>query len=290
MTRIAVLFALAAMLHALPADAQVQRVFVSGSGNDSNPCTFTQPCRTFAQAFTAAAVNGEIDVLDPAGYGPLTITHAISIQGHGYASITQTDADAIDVLANPADAVLLNGLLLDGMGGGQAGIVIEGAGSVQIVDCVVRHFQQVGVIASYNGNTPITLSISNTVISDDGETGIAIINQPVVLDKITVTGNLAGVYLVGGQATLTNSNVSNDGYGVLVGGGAQVMIKQSVLANNSGPGLESDGTSWLAKTAIYDNAVGVLLSGAGIVNSFGDNTINGNGTDVNGSLTPVSTQ
>lgn len=63
---------LACSMHAAP--AQAQRMFVAGTGNDSNPCTFVSPCRTFQHAHDVAATNGEIDVLDPAGYGPVTIT------------------------------------------------------------------------------------------------------------------------------------------------------------------------------------------------------------------------
>jgi hypothetical protein len=73
MTKAAFLLTLIATALATPAHAQ-QRVFVSGTGVDTNPCTLAQPCRTFQQAHNVATANAEIDVLDPAGYGPLTIT------------------------------------------------------------------------------------------------------------------------------------------------------------------------------------------------------------------------
>ena len=69
--------ALICALHAAP--AQAQRVFVSATGSDGNPCSFASPCRTFQHAHDVASANGEIDVLDPAGYGAVTITKAISI-------------------------------------------------------------------------------------------------------------------------------------------------------------------------------------------------------------------
>src|SRR5215471_11021089 len=86
------LSAIAASLLALSlisnsAQAQPTRVFVAAQGNDANPCTFALPCRSFQQAHNVVATNGEIDVLDPAGYGAVTITKAISIQGHGFAGI-----------------------------------------------------------------------------------------------------------------------------------------------------------------------------------------------------------
>src|SRR5215813_9505922 len=86
------LFALAATttcsLNVTSAEAQATRVFVSGGGSDNNACTITKPCRNFQAAHNAVAPGGEIDVLDPAGYGTLTITKAIAIQGHGIAGIT----------------------------------------------------------------------------------------------------------------------------------------------------------------------------------------------------------
>jgi hypothetical protein len=79
MPKTAFLLALAiTALASLPAQAQL--VFVSAHGLDTNPCTVTQPCRTFQQAYNIAPANSEIDVLDPAGYGPVLIEHGISIQ------------------------------------------------------------------------------------------------------------------------------------------------------------------------------------------------------------------
>jgi hypothetical protein len=124
--RLALLALIVTALAVMPAHAQ--RVFVSGQGYDSNPCTVTQPCRTFQQAFNIAPANAEISVLDPAGYGPLTITHGISIQGHGWGSITQaascTTCVAITGSVTTSDPVTLDGLLLDGGGTGFFGINI----------------------------------------------------------------------------------------------------------------------------------------------------------------------
>jgi len=288
MTRTAILVtllitALATMLSALPAQAQT-RVFVSGTGNDGNPCTFAQPCRTFAQAFTTVTAvttsGGEIDVLDPAGYGPLTITHGISIQAHGFAGITQATsmATAITISAGASDAITLNGLLIDGAGTGGYGIVIYTAGSVQILNCVIRFFVNHGIIL-YTTNTPVNLLVSDTVASDS-EVGIYIsqmsgasTNTPVTLERISVNNNYAA--------------------GVFVDSGP-VMIANSVMSNNS-IGLESDsGITWLAHSAISGNGEfhgsGVYVGVGGTVNSYGNNHINGNTTNVIGTLTPVSSE
>src|SRR5215471_18886117 len=86
---------LAFMLIPNAAQAQPTRVFVAAQGSDGNPCTFALPCRTFQHAHDVVAAKGEIDVLDPAGYGSLTITKAISIQGHGFAGLAVTSGDGI---------------------------------------------------------------------------------------------------------------------------------------------------------------------------------------------------
>src|SRR5215472_17792091 len=89
----------AAVLNAAPAQTQPARVFVAAQGSDSNPCTFAAPCRGFQHAHDTVAANGEIDVLDPAGYGALTINKSISIQGHGYAGIAVSSGDGITITA-----------------------------------------------------------------------------------------------------------------------------------------------------------------------------------------------
>src|SRR5215475_9607038 len=81
------------------------RVFVAAQGTDSNPCTFAQPCRTFQHAHDVVPAGGEIDVLDPAGYGALTIGKSISIQGHGFAGISVPSGDGISISAGLGDKI-----------------------------------------------------------------------------------------------------------------------------------------------------------------------------------------
>src|SRR5215472_15413083 len=107
----------ACSMHANP--AQAQRVFVSATGSDGNPCNFASPCRSFQHAHDVAPAGGEIDVLDPAGYGAVTITKAISIQGHGFSGITvASGVTGITINAGSSDAITLNGLIIDGAGVG----------------------------------------------------------------------------------------------------------------------------------------------------------------------------
>jgi Right handed beta helix region len=266
---------LGSTLAALPAQAQATRTFVSGAGSDSNNCSVTAPCRTFQAAYTAVAAGGEIDVLTPAGYGTLTIGKALSIQAHGFGGITATGgATAITINAGTSDAVTLNGLLIDGAGTGLVGIEIIEAGSVQIVDCVVRHFSSLGIFYE-PGNSPANLLVSDTIVSDNNGSGVYI--QPsngVTTTPVTLSGITA------------NNNAS---YGVYVGN-ANVMIAHSVLSNNKDGLVGNGGATWLAKSVISGNSTdGVFVSG-GPVNSYGDNDINGNTTDLSGTLTPASKQ
>jgi hypothetical protein len=261
-----------AALASMPAHAQ-QRVFVSGQGLDTNPCTVTQPCRTFQQAYNTAAVNGEIDVIDPAGYGPLTITHGISIQAHGFGGITQTAScntcAAITVNVPTSDPVTLNGLLIDGGGTGFAGIYITSGLSVQILNSVVRHFMA-GIL--HQTSTDSSLLIEDTVASDNQQAGINIIpngaNVRATLNRITANNNTLGVNNAFGNTTIANS----------------------VLSNNAGTGLgNSNGITSLAKTVISGNETGVTVF-SGTVKSYGDNYFDSNGKPVMGFLTPVTTQ
>jgi hypothetical protein len=251
--------------------AYAQRVFVSGHGLDTNPCTVALPCRTFQMAYNNAPANDEIDVLDPAGYGPLTITHGISIQAHGFGGITQTGGAAITISVTTSDPVTLNGLLIDGAGIGNLGINITSGPSVQILNSVVRHFQ-IGISAgtSTNGSN---LLIEDTIASDNINIGI----------DVSPGGANA-------KTTLSRITANNNSYGVATNNSNDRTIANSVMSNNSVSGLTSNsGVTWLAKTVISGNPTGVNVSG-GTVNSYGDNYIRDNTTPVSGSLTPVSTQ
>jgi len=155
-----------------PAQAQVaSRVFVAAQGLDANPCTFAQPCRTFQQAHNAVAAGGEIDVLDPAGYGALTISKSISIQGHGFAGIAVPGGGtAITINAGTSAAIGLFGLLIEGGGVGQTGIDFQSGRSLVIANTVVRHLTSSGIVIEPGGSSQI--AVSNTLVTDNGGHGI----------------------------------------------------------------------------------------------------------------------
>ena len=107
---------LAVSLAVTPCFAQAARTFVSSNGSDGNDCSRQAPCRSFATAITKTAAGGEINTLDPGGYGAVTITKAISIvnDGAGLAGVLATGDKAIEIKAQAADDVLLKGLTIEG--------------------------------------------------------------------------------------------------------------------------------------------------------------------------------
>src|SRR5262245_22230300 len=172
---------LAFTINAGPAQAQT-RVFVAAQGSDANPCTFALPCRTFQKAHDTVAAGGEIDVLDPAGYGSVTITKAISIQGHGFSGVSvPSGATGITITAPSSAAVNLNGLLLEGTGVGFMGILFNSGKSLTIANCLVRNFTSHGIMA-----IPAAVAsfvVSNTLVADNGGNGILVLPSGTLVMK-----------------------------------------------------------------------------------------------------------
>jgi hypothetical protein len=150
--------------------AQASRAFVSAQGADGNSCSFTAPCRTFQHAHDSLAPGGEIDVLDPAGYGSLVINRPISIQGHGFAGVSATSGSAITINAGPGDKINIRGVLIDGLGAAQIGIALNTGGALKLQDCMIRNFVQFGI--RFNAGASGNLSVIDTLVADVGGTGI----------------------------------------------------------------------------------------------------------------------
>jgi hypothetical protein len=161
---------LACGLAPAPAQAGPNRTFVSGTGIDSGACSRTAPCRTLAFALSVTTAGGEIDVLDPAGYGAVTIIHAISIvnDGAGTAGITASSGNAITINAGTSDSVHLRGLTIEGISGATNGILFNSGGNLEIENCVVRGFVS-GAGIFISPSTSSSFSVSNTIASNNGE-------------------------------------------------------------------------------------------------------------------------
>src|SRR5580658_3953970 len=103
-----------------PAFAQAPRTWVSGVGDDANPCSHTAPCKTWAGAIAKTTAGGEIDALDPGGFGAVTITKALTLDGGGgqVASVLVSGTNGIIVSAGANDIVILRNLRINGIGSG----------------------------------------------------------------------------------------------------------------------------------------------------------------------------
>ena len=293
---------LASGLSAAPAQAGPNRTWVSGTGTDSGACTRAAPCRTFAFALTQTNAGGEIDVLDPAGYGAITITKAISIvnDGVGVAAIGASLGNAITINAGASDSVHLRGLTIEGTGGATTGILFNSGVNLAIENCVIQHLADGIVITP---STSSSFSVSNTIASNNSSTGINIIpfgsaNVKGVLSTVITNNNDTGIFVEGSvtgaslNVTIVDSvssNNNNVGIRLFEGTKTTVMVRNSTAANNN-IGVDANGGAlYLARSTITGNqSFGVLASG-GTIFSYGDNDINGNVNDGIGSLTAVAT-
>lgn len=294
----------------LPAQAagSLIRTFVSAVGLDTNPCTVTAPCRTLAAAYSATAANGIISALDPAGYGSLTITGPITIDGNGWAAITAiSGGTGITVNAGPNDKVVLTGLRIDGAGVGQNGIVFNSGLALMVDDCVVRNMMNDGLDFFSNASTTQTLAVSNSHFIGNATIGILIEPQSTggitaAIDRTEFDSNFDGLVAAGfgtgtGPVTVAVTDsvaANNSNYGFNVSSSTHVskLSLTRALAVGNGFGVDcadANSTMWLAKSTVVGNTVGYTQAVSAILNSYGDNYIAGNGSN-NGVLTGVSQQ
>src|SRR5712671_6563199 len=147
--RTALAFAMCTVLGSTLAFAQATRTWVSGVGDDANPCSRTAPCKTFAGAISKTATGGEISVLDPGGFGAVTITKSITLNGTGtLAGILSAGTTGIIVNADNTKVITIRGLSINGACTGIRGMNILQAKEVNVEDCVIFRFVNEGILAS----------------------------------------------------------------------------------------------------------------------------------------------
>jgi Right handed beta helix region len=327
MTRINVPLAVltATLALALPAQAQngsLTRSFVSSSGVDSNPCTITQPCATFAHAYTAVGANGIIAALDPGKYGPLTITTGVTINGNGWSAITApASGTGIIITAGTANVTLI-GLEIDGAQAGYNGIVVNSAGSLTVTNCTLQNFVYSGNgIGTGNGilmqpsSGSLDFTITGTNASNNGYVGVfyypssgSLANAVGVIDNVTANANLSGISIDLAAAsngttvvTVSNSTTSdNTNTGIIADGGSGPTVKVSidqVSASGNGDGVTANGavSMVLGRSVITGNTnIGVAdnTTPGSTLYTYGDNRINLNAQNLGGtqSLSSFSQQ
>jgi hypothetical protein len=272
-----------------PAHAQATRTFVSGVGNDADPCSRTAPCKTFAGAISKTFINGEINCLDPGGFGTLTITKSITIDctgtlGSVLASGTNGFNINIAVNANdPFRTVRLRGLTINGTGAsgtigtrtGLKGISITQAATVILEDLVISDFSQQG-ISDARTTTGGKLIIRNSVIRNNTLSGIALAGaatNTVSIDNVHSINNAFGVGAGSGNSvSITRSVFSgNTSVGVESEVGGQIGMDNSLVSGNA-TGLTNNGSMVFSNSEISFNTTGIST----VTTSFGNNRIFGN--------------
>jgi hypothetical protein len=296
----AFLFALA--LPIAPALAQATRTFISANGNDANTCVRSAPCRTLQVAHDKTNSGGEINMLDPAGYGPVTITKPISIVNDGVGSAgILVPSGGVGITINTAsalDRVHLRGLIIEGAGAGQTGIQFLKAKSLTIENCVIRNLTNDGIdfIPSGIGDVSMSLAVTNTLISDNGVHGISIqpgnaITVDAVFDRVNlhynggsgvISDGSLGTAAINATAKETVADYNGYGFQVISPGGqatTNFLLLRSLSANNSNVGVLADGanaTIRYAASAITGNNSGWINLHSSVVQTYGDNYLDGN--------------
>jgi hypothetical protein len=294
------------------AHAQATRTWVSGTGSDANPCSRTAPCQTFAGAINKTAINGEINCLDPHGFGAVTIVKSITIDCHEvFASVLAsfTSGIVINIAAgNPNDplrSVRIRNVNINGTGSsgsvgtrtGLKGINIIAASSVFIEDAFILNFTQQGILDQRT--TGGTLVINNTTVVNNAGPGI----------QIAPSSGSTRI-----DASLYNVRSENNTDGLRIGSAVRAMVRQSILSNNAN-GVQVDGPAANGRVDINNstfssNTNGILRGAGGIavvsdsdffsnttaktggsggLLSFGTNRLSQNGADGD-AFTPVAQQ
>jgi hypothetical protein len=280
---------LAPVLMSAPAYAQVTRTWVSGVGDDNNTvngCSRSAPCKTFAGAISVTDTNGEIDCIDPGGFGTLTITKSITIDCSGtFGGIIVAGANGITInltaTPDPLKSVVLRGLNINGAGNaGQAGlkgVSILSAAVVTLDNVAIMNFAQQGV--SDTRTVPGKLFIRNSVIRNNAGVGIAVgasggTNTTSVENTHSIN-NLYGLATSNGnQIKITRSVFSgNSTAGIEADPGAQIGVEHTTV-NFNGTGLQAYGTMWIDDTDVSFNQAAT----AGTPVSFGNNRFYANVT------------
>jgi hypothetical protein len=256
------------------AHAQATRTWVSGVGDDANPCSRTAPCKTFAGAISKTAAGGEISVLDPGGYGGVTITKAITINGDGtIASILASGTNGIIVNAGVNDVVTIRNVSIHGGGTGLNGIRYIGGGQLIVDQVSIEAFTANGIDLALSGNGKLV--VRNTSIRGGGS-GIRVYsttgNVRASLDRVAITGAINGLDLPFGFTSVSNSVLTlNANWGAIVHSGASAAFDSSLFTSNTTAiQVNAGSTAVISNNSIYNNST-AFGCGGGTLASAGNN-------------------
>jgi hypothetical protein len=285
---------------ATPASAQATRTWISGVGDDVNPCSRTAPCKTWAGAISKTASGGEIDCLDPGGFGSVSITKSITLD-----CSEGTDGSAGGILNSGVSGIIINdpnGATAPTIKVTLRNLNIDGAGTtlgtyaVRFLSGKSLTMQNVSIMNQGTGPVPAVsfeptaasvgailhmtdVDITNTIgngVNIKSNSGVAV---SAFLNHVTITGTAVGVFVEqGGTATITNSNLSNNGRGVwtyVTAGTSTANLDNVTIAGSLDTAVFATAgtTSRLSNVGLYNNLFGIKTTGNGIVQSFGNNRL-----------------
>ncbi|HZI20744.1 MAG TPA: hypothetical protein VEY09_19405 [Pyrinomonadaceae bacterium] len=277
------------------AQAQATRTWVSGVGDDVNPCSRTAPCKTFAGAISKTAANGEINAIDPGGYGTVTITKSITIDGQGtMASILAAGTNGVIVNDSQSGApntiiVVLRNLSIHGAGTGFDGVRFLSGRRLLVEDCQIFGFRgnglnSDGIEVAPSTGTNFNLVVKNTSIHDNTGDGIrqttSIGTLNASYDNLLLSNNNNGLNATGGTGNISNSVIDGSaGSGITASNGAIInAVDNRVTSNGTGINCASPSSVRISRNSVTRNTTGV--AGNGTIQSFGNNEVIGNTTDV----------
>ena len=279
------------------AHAQAARTFVASNGNDNQACSRAQPCRTFAGAINKTAANGVINCVDAGDYGAVTITKSVGIVCDNTQAGISSNAVAVTVSIAATDTVTLSGLDIEGNGTGTAGVSLTNGGTLQLRKVRISGFRGAGANRAFGINFAPTaaakLHVSDSTITDNGfgfgGSGIGFVTSgPTISATITnsnIDNNQFGMRVFGVASacsvTVTNSSLSGNSVGFNTGG-SNVMLQNVTVANNSQIGISNSNTGGqvrVGNSAVSGNGIGVNTLFGAFTTSYKNNQIRGNGSD-----------
>jgi hypothetical protein len=298
---------LLSMLVTATASAQATRTWVSGVGDDANPCSRTAPCKTFAGAISKTATAGVINVLDPGGYGAVTITKAITIVGgKNNGGILNSLSNGIVINAGPTDVIKISDVVIDGGGNGTNGIRFIAGGTLILDGVQVRGNGASGYGLHFNPSGSSKLTVIDSAFSDNIGGGVYIVPGASGFAYVSIENSKATNNRFGFRAddrsvvSIRNSSVSgNTNNGILAYSTAQAVeitvnncqITNNGIGNPSAAGVRSQGplaSVLISNNTISGNAYGVLADTGADIQSFGNNQIISNWADGTPSGTLIS--
>ena len=286
----AILVVLLALGFASLAQAQATRTWVSGVGDDANPCSRTAPCKTFAGAISKTASPGIINCLDPGGFGAVTITKSIMIDCTGtIGSVLSSGVQGVIVNALATDKVILRNIDITGAGTtlGTNGINIAQAGSVSVEGVTIETYSARG-IETTNSSNAISVFVSHSTIENVGAQGVLALSSGTGTTKLTVAesdihNNTAdGVDVACGtgcSGSVFNTNLSKNGgvgFQLEISGGTGVLEGNNIVNNTTGVNAGAGTTIRMTRNTVSGSTANGIGTGGGTTKCFGTNMIDGN--------------